>query len=60
MGEQIKIVGKNTNDENFKTRCSPDLLQAVAENMKYHISCLVKANGFKVIKEKQEQKLASS
>ena len=61
MGEQMKNIGKNTNDENLNTRlynviCSPDLLQAVAEDMKYHLSCLVKAKRDRVIKEKKQKK----
>ena len=65
MGEQIKNIGKNTNDENLKTRsynviCSADLLQAVAGDMKYHLSCLVRANSDRVINEKTEKKLAGS
>ena len=48
MGLQLKNIGQNTSNDSLKVRLnsvisSPDLLQAIAEDMKYHIPCLVKA-----------------
>ena len=48
MGLQLKNIGQNTSNDNLKVRLnsvisSPDLLQAMAEDMKYHLPCLVKA-----------------
>ena len=45
MGGQLKAIGQETNNEDLKVRlsnviCSSDLLTAVAEEMKYHLSCL--------------------
>jgi hypothetical protein len=48
MGAQIKTIGLETSNESKRVRlnsvvCSSDPLQAAAEDMKYHLPCLVKA-----------------
>jgi hypothetical protein len=48
MGAQLKAIGQETDNENIKVRLSSivsssDLLASVAEDMKYHLSCLIKA-----------------
>lgn len=48
MELQLENIGQNTSNYNLKVRLnsvisSPDLLQAMAEDMKYHLPCLVKA-----------------
>ena len=60
MGAQLKTIGQDTADESIKIRLSsivisPDLLAAVAEDMKYHLSCLTKAKR-DIEKSKQSHK----
>ena len=48
MGSQIKTIGLETSNEGLRVRlsnvaCSTDPLQSVADDMKYHLSCLVNA-----------------
>ena len=48
MGAQLKAIGEHTDNKALKVRLanvmtSTDLLVAVAEDHKYHLSCLVKA-----------------
>ena len=59
MGAQIKTIGIETSNESLRVRlssvvCSSDPLQAVAEDMKYHLPCLVKAKR-EIDKAKQPQ-----
>ena len=48
MGTQIKTIGLETSNEGLRVRlsnvaCSYDPLQSVADDMKYHLPCLVNA-----------------
>jgi len=48
MGPQMRNIGLETSNDSLKDRlssvtCSTDPLQAVADDMKYHLPCLVKA-----------------
>ena len=48
MGTQIKTIGLETSNEGLPLRlsnvaCSSDPLQSVADDMKYHLPCLVNA-----------------
>ena len=48
MGTQIKTIGLETSNEGLRVRlsnvaCSSDPLQSVADDMKYHLPCLVNA-----------------
>ena len=48
MGTHIKTIGLETSNEGLRVRlsnvaCSSDPLQSVADNMKYHLPCLVNA-----------------
>ena len=48
MGTQIKTIGLETSNVGLRVRlsnvaCSSDPLQSVADDMKYHLPCLVKA-----------------
>uniref|UniRef100_UPI0035901BBE large ribosomal subunit protein eL39 isoform X1 n=1 Tax=Myxine glutinosa TaxID=7769 RepID=UPI0035901BBE len=60
MGLQIRNIGQETSNDNLKVRLnsvisSPDPLQAMAEDMKYHLPCVVKAKRAIVKTEKQTE-----
>ena len=59
MATQIKTIGLETSNEGLRVRlcnvaCSSDPLQSVADDMKYHLPCLVKAKRY-IDQSKQPQ-----